>query len=162
MFPFNVITHDAVPLHAPDHPTNVEPAAGVAVSVTRVPERKLALQVGPQLIPAGLLLMVPAPFPLAWTLSWTEITGGASALLIPPPQLQVTQTAVRLHATAKSLCQDIFAAKTPLRWSEKGTGCIAKDARRGAMIFLAAPRLSTGNAGSNYMNCGIARVRGRI
>jgi len=131
----NVITHDAVPLQAPDHPTNVEPVTGVAVKVTLEPLLKLALHLVPQLIPAGLLVMIPAPFPLAWTLSWAEVTGGASALLIPPPQLQVKQIAVRLHATVKSLCQDIFAAKTPLRWSEKGPGCIAKDAERGAMIL---------------------------
>jgi hypothetical protein len=31
-----------VPVHAPDHPANVLPAGGVAVSVTTVPAAKLA------------------------------------------------------------------------------------------------------------------------
>ena len=64
----NVITHDAVPPQAPDHPTNVEPAAGVAVKVTLEPLLKLALHVVPQLIPAGLLVTVPLPVPARVTL----------------------------------------------------------------------------------------------
>jgi hypothetical protein len=52
-----------VPLHAPDHPANDEFVAGVSVNVTRVPILKLALHVGAQLIPAGLLETVPVPVP---------------------------------------------------------------------------------------------------
>ena len=63
-----VIVHDAVPVHAPDHPPNVEPAAGVAVKVTFEPLLKLALHVVPQLIPAGLLVTVPLPVPARVTL----------------------------------------------------------------------------------------------
>lgn len=58
-----------VPVQAPDQPANVEVAFGAAVSVTMVPLGKLALQVGPQLIPAGLLVTVPAPVPALWTVS---------------------------------------------------------------------------------------------
>ena len=32
-----VTTHAPVPVHAPDHPANVDPVAGVAVTVTCVP-----------------------------------------------------------------------------------------------------------------------------
>ena len=32
-----VTTHGPVPVHAPDHPVNVEPVAGVGVTVTWVP-----------------------------------------------------------------------------------------------------------------------------
>jgi hypothetical protein len=59
----------AVPLQAPLQPVKAEFAAGVAVSVNCVPLLKLALQVVPQLIPAGLLTMVPEPLPAAWTLN---------------------------------------------------------------------------------------------
>jgi len=53
----------AVPVQAPDQPVKLEPAAGAAVSVTDVPLLKLAEQVLPQLIPAGLLVTVPVPVP---------------------------------------------------------------------------------------------------
>jgi hypothetical protein len=58
-----------VPVQAPDQPANVEVAFGDAVSVTMLPLVKLALHVGPQLIPAGLLVIVPAPVPPLWTVS---------------------------------------------------------------------------------------------
>jgi hypothetical protein len=70
----------AVPVQAPDHPANVEPAFAAAVSVTAVPLLKLALQVDPQLIPAGLLVTVPAPVPALCTVSWTGVLAVNDAL----------------------------------------------------------------------------------
>ena len=61
--PVNVRLQVPVPVHAPDQPANVELAFGAAVSVTMVPLVKLALHVVPQVIPAGLLVIVPAPVP---------------------------------------------------------------------------------------------------
>jgi len=49
----------AVPLHAPPHPPNVKPEAGVAVSVTCVFCAKVAVQVVGQLTPEGALVTVP-------------------------------------------------------------------------------------------------------
>lgn len=57
-----------VPLHPPDHPANVDPELGVAVSVMAVPAVKFALHVWPQLMPAGVLLTVPPPLPALTTL----------------------------------------------------------------------------------------------
>src|SRR5439155_18310083 len=51
----------------PLQPVKVEPAAGVAVSVTTVPLAKLAEQVAAQLIPAGELVTVPLPVPAGVT-----------------------------------------------------------------------------------------------
>lgn len=51
------------PVHAPDHPANTAPLPGVAVSVTEVPVLNCVEQVGPQLMPAGLLVTVPVPEP---------------------------------------------------------------------------------------------------
>src|SRR5438552_10027421 len=60
----SVTTHVPVPLQPPPlQPVKVEPAAGVAVSVTAVPLAKLAEQVAPQVIPAGELVTVPLPVP---------------------------------------------------------------------------------------------------
>src|SRR5205823_13880690 len=53
-----------VPEHPPPlQPVKVEPAAAVAVSVTAVPLVKLAEQVAPQVMPAGVLVAVPLPVP---------------------------------------------------------------------------------------------------
>jgi hypothetical protein len=64
-----VTAHVPVPLQAPDQPANVEPVLGVAVSVTGVPLAKLALHVCPQLMPEGVLVIVPAPAPPLCTMS---------------------------------------------------------------------------------------------
>lgn len=58
-----------VPVQPPDQPANVEVAFGAAVSVIAVALVKLALQVAPQLIPAGPLVMVPPPVPALLTVS---------------------------------------------------------------------------------------------
>jgi hypothetical protein len=55
----------------PDHPAKDEFAAAVSVSVTEVPGAKLALQVGAQPIPAGVLATVPVPGPATLTVSTT-------------------------------------------------------------------------------------------
>jgi hypothetical protein len=47
----------------------VEPLAGVAVRVTTVPRRNVAVQVVPQLIPGGSLVTVPLPVPALVTVS---------------------------------------------------------------------------------------------
>jgi len=58
-----------VPVHAPLQPVNVEPLAAAADSVTDVPLAKFALQVDPQLTPAGVDVTVPVPVPAFVTLS---------------------------------------------------------------------------------------------
>ncbi len=58
-----------VPVQAPLQPAKVLPVVGVAVSVTLVPLLNAALQAVPQLMPAGVLVMVPEPVPVRVTLS---------------------------------------------------------------------------------------------
>jgi hypothetical protein len=67
-------TQALAPLHPPPlHPTKEEFAPVVAVSVTEVPEAKLALQVFPQLMPDGSLVTLPWPVPLRPTVSTGEV-----------------------------------------------------------------------------------------
>lgn len=53
----------------PDHPANVDPESGVAVTVTWLPEANFAEHVEPHEIPAGELVIVPDPDPLLVTVS---------------------------------------------------------------------------------------------
>lgn len=56
VFAASIVTaHAPVPVQAPVQPLNVNPADGVAVSVTVVPASKLEVQLVPQLMPAGEL-----------------------------------------------------------------------------------------------------------
>jgi hypothetical protein len=58
-----------VPLQAPNHPANVDPVFGVAVSVTEIPLLNSAVHIEPQLIPGGLLVTIPLPSPERVTVS---------------------------------------------------------------------------------------------
>src|SRR3954467_8488069 len=64
-----VTSHVFVPVQAPDQPVNEDPSAAVAVNVTFVPTSYAALQVAPQLIPAGALVTPPEPLPVFDTVS---------------------------------------------------------------------------------------------
>lgn len=69
-FAVSVNTQGPVPLHAPpDHPVKVSLPSALSVSVTWVPGAKVAMQVIPQFIPAGLLLTVPTPRPAGTTVN---------------------------------------------------------------------------------------------
>jgi hypothetical protein len=63
VFSDTVIVQGPLPLHAPPQPANIEFPVGVADNTTWVPTLKLAPHVGLQLIPDGVLLTVPPPFP---------------------------------------------------------------------------------------------------
>jgi hypothetical protein len=80
-----VTTQAPVPVQAPLHPANVDPSEADCASVTCAPLAKLAEQVVGQLIPAGLLVTVPAPLPASLTVS--------AKLFVPPPKPAVTDVA---------------------------------------------------------------------
>ena len=67
---FTVTVQTPVPEQPPpDQPSKVEPAPGVAVSVTTVPWSYAAEQCEPQTIPGLSLVTVPAPGPALATVS---------------------------------------------------------------------------------------------
>jgi len=73
-----------VPEQAPDQPANLERAEATAVSVTAVPCPKACAQVEPQMIPAGLELTVPAPFPALVSVSVLSLSNLAVAVWSAP------------------------------------------------------------------------------
>ena len=89
---------DADPLQAPLHPAKPEFVPGVSVRVTDVPELKLALHVGGQLIPVGLLDTVPVPLPARVTVNvgtlWFKLKVPVTCVLA----LRVTTQVMPLHA----------------------------------------------------------------
>jgi hypothetical protein len=94
--PFKLNVHDPVPLHAPLQPAKIEFAAGVAVRVIDVPLLNAALQVVPQLMPAGLLETVPLPVPERVRANTGELANVAETLMF---ELSVTvQVLDPLHA----------------------------------------------------------------
>ncbi len=64
-----VTWHAPAPLQSPDHPAKNDPAVGVAVRSTVVPSSYDSLQSLPQSIPAGSLVIVPAPAPIVLAFS---------------------------------------------------------------------------------------------
>ncbi len=98
-----VTTHDPVPEHPPPlQPVKVEPAAGAAVSVTAVPLVKLAAQVAPQVIPAGLLVTVPVPVPALETVRakvGVKVTVKMSAVQLVVPVAVPLPPALFVHVT---------------------------------------------------------------
>jgi hypothetical protein len=64
-----MVTDPSAQSALPLQPANVEPADGLAVSVTAVSSVKPALQVEPQAIPLGALDTLPEPVPARWTAS---------------------------------------------------------------------------------------------
>src|SRR5438094_5200698 len=75
----------------PLQPLKVEPAAGAAVSVTAVPLAKLAAQVAPQVMPAGLLVTLPAPAPALETVSVKVCREKAAVTVVA--EIRVTEEA---------------------------------------------------------------------
>jgi hypothetical protein len=78
-----IVTEQApVPEHAPLQPANTEPGEALLVSETTVPDTKSWLHVPPQLIPAGLLVTVPAPVPALLTVKANFGGGGVPTLIV--------------------------------------------------------------------------------
>src|SRR5436309_2657833 len=90
----------------PLQPVKVEPAAGAAVSVTAVPLVKLAAQVAPQVIPAGLLVTVPVPVPALETVrAKVGVKLTVTVWVVPRP--------TRLNGLPETMLKGAAAAAVP-------------------------------------------------
>lgn len=69
----NGTTHVVMPVHAPLQPVKTESLSGAAVRETEVPGAKSEAHVGPQVIPAGVEVMVPLPPPVRVTVNVTGV-----------------------------------------------------------------------------------------
>ena len=107
---------ELLPLH-PAQLAKVEFAAGVSVSVTEVPGVKLALQVGPQPIPEGVLATVPVPVPARFTVSvtafWIALKFAVTRWLALSVTLQVEL--LPLQPPPDHPAKDEFAAAASVR-----------------------------------------------
>jgi len=88
-FAFTVVFAERDKVHVPvpeqpppDQPANFELAFGTAVKVMDVPPPKDALQVAPQLMPAGLLVTVPLPLPDLVTVSVFVVAHAARLICV--------------------------------------------------------------------------------
>src|SRR6266446_2798956 len=86
VFETRVSTQLPVPAQPPLQPRKAEFAPAVAVSVTTELLAKLAVQVAPQLMPAGELVTVPVPAPI-FTTERLKFTGGDDTIVRIPDAL---------------------------------------------------------------------------
>ena len=100
----------AIPEQAPLQPPKTSLVPGVSVSVTFVFWGKLAVQVPGQLIPAGVLVMIPAPAGGAVTVSWKVGVDGVEGELDPmPPQPASSRVKSATNNTQQNPCKDLMA-----------------------------------------------------
>ena len=102
-------THAPDPLHAPPQAAKLEPASGVAVIVTLEACPKFATQVAPQLMPPGLLEMLPVPAPDFVTVS-AKLKGAGGVVV----KLAVTLCAA-LIVTAQVEAVPLHAPPQPVK-----------------------------------------------
>src|SRR2546426_8943708 len=94
--PTRVTVQSAVPEQSPPlQPTSAEPPSGIAVSVTTVPLPKVAEQIAPQEMIAGVLVTVPAPAPAVATVRTKA--DAKVAVTVVAAETVTTQVAVPLH-----------------------------------------------------------------
>jgi hypothetical protein len=111
-----MVTEQApVPVQAPPQPLNTDPSAAVDVRVTTVPLSNFALQVAPQLIPAGELATEPEPVPVLLTSSAYWVMAGVKVAVTLWLEFNVTS-----HATGS-----VQAPLQPLN-TEPGPGVAAR------------------------------------
>ena len=93
-----VTTHDPAPVQLPLHPVKDDPGAATGARVTTVPSLKSSVQSVGHEMPTGVLVTVPLPLPLGFTVkpnnvvkvavtdsAWVNVTKQLPVPLHPPP-----------------------------------------------------------------------------
>ena len=109
-----------LPVQAPVHPVKLLPASALAVSVTWLPSSKLAVQVAPQLMPAGVEVTVPAP-----VVATVSVTGMAASGSIASGGSTVPSTPASGAIGASEI--------GGVTWPHAATAAMTKDRRYGRM-----------------------------
>ncbi len=107
-----------VQVPVPPQPPPLQPvktlfASGVAVRVTLLPEANRALQVAPQVIPAGLEVTVPVPVPALVTVS--KYVGMNVAVTLVEPVIVTVQVPVPLQPPPLHPVNAMFASGVAVR-----------------------------------------------
>jgi len=135
----------------PLQPVKEEPADGEAVKVTTVSLLKADEQIVPQVIPAGLLVTVPLPFPVLLTESMDEVLEVKSAItdaaaVMVTVQLPVPEHPPPLQPAKVESQEDESAAKVTTVLGGKAEVHAAPQATPGGSLItvpMPAPTLLT-------------------
>jgi len=112
-------TQVPVPVQSVLQPTNVEGALGVAVNVTDVPCGNSALQVAPQLMAGGSLVIVPLPVAVTMSSICGMVDGGGLVLgggtLSEPPHPATQMTTAQANVVRCHIVVPSIGALAPMR-----------------------------------------------
>src|SRR5688572_17359768 len=95
----SVTVHVSMPLHAPVQPTNSEPVAALAVSVTVEPAGIDSVQSLPQLMPAGFDETEPLPLPVFVTVNVALFGSASGSGALLDRQTPATQSSPGGHSS---------------------------------------------------------------
>ena len=96
VLPSRIVTVQVIPdtVSQPVQPEKIDRKAGLAVRVTTAPLLKVAEQVAPQLIPAGLEVTVPPRMPVFVTVNVTLTVNTAALVAVPAGVVTVSDPLV--------------------------------------------------------------------
>src|SRR5438093_9273155 len=153
-----IVTAHEPPVHAPLQPVRSEPPAGVAVSVTTVPETNAVAHVVGQAMPAGELETDPVPAPASVTVSMYEggaalnergTSGAGSYIALPDCDAVIVQVPA---ATSVTVVSDTVQPPVALKLTGRPDDAVALTVNGGSVDVLSG-------RGSNVIVCARRRLK---
>ena len=141
---FSVTAQMPVPEQPPPlHPVNVDPAAGVAVRVTTVPEVKEVEQVAGQEMPVGALVTVPVPAPAVLTVSANEdcmkVAVTVVAAFSVTAQAPVPEHPPPLHPVNVDPAAGVAVSETAVPFANDAEHAAPHEMPAGALVTVPVP-----------------------